>query len=94
MKYYQLIYKEYGKIDAVYNEEGTTQIFKSEIEAWKFVLADCDTDLDIAYIMSQIASGVISLKTLSLHEDYFDEEHKAEIGEIRRIANRQEAVHD
>ncbi len=68
-KYYQLIYKEFGRVDDVFNEAGSINIFESEIDAWKEALKDCETDLDVAFAMMRAADGALHVKELTVNED-------------------------
>jgi hypothetical protein len=69
-KMWQIIYKDYGKLDDDfgYNKECSQNIFETAEEAWKEVIADCANDEDITYVLSNVASGVISLKEVLVPE--------------------------
>ncbi len=66
--FYQVIYKEIGKIDGDFNTEGSYEIFNDKIDAWLHVLQDCENDRDIAYLMERVSSGEIEVKTLKAKE--------------------------
>ncbi len=89
-KYYQLIYKEIGRIDGEYNESGTSEIFESEIKAWQHALIDCETDLDITYVFMGIANGSISVRELTSKEGRSLFERQDELDALMKFLDDQE----
>ncbi|MEA3454415.1 MAG: hypothetical protein U9R12_05740 [Candidatus Caldatribacteriota bacterium] len=67
--FYQIVYKDYGRLESDYNQEVSQKIFEREIEAWKYVLLDCENDDDIAYMLANVSSGAISLKKVLLEDE-------------------------
>ncbi len=90
-KYYQLVFREYPMEDEVYNEAGSTDIFESEIDAWKHALVDCATDLDIAYNLMRAANGEITVKELTVNEYKSILGGKKEFKELIKFMDYQEA---
>jgi hypothetical protein len=66
--YWQVIYKEWGRIDAEFNEVGSQQIFETEIDAWKYAMIDCADDGDIAWLLKSVAAGAVAVKPLKAPE--------------------------
>jgi len=73
MKLYQPIYKEYGRLDADFNEAPATNIYKTELEAWQSFIADCETDEDIAYVIKLAARGQFGVKEVHYEPEGHDE---------------------
>ncbi len=62
--YWQLVFKEWGRMDDEFNEATSQEIFETELDAWKYAMLDCANDEDIAFLMKQISSGIISTRRL------------------------------
>ncbi len=66
--YYQIVYKEPGRIDGAFNTVGSQTIFADINDAWLDVMSDCENDGDIAYLMERVSKGEITIKTLQAKE--------------------------
>ena len=67
-KMWQVVYKDYGRIDDefLYNKECSRKVYETTEEAWKDVIADCTNDDDIVYIMNNVSAGIVSLREVDV----------------------------
>ena len=65
-KGYQLVFREFGKIDGNFNKECGCVIYATREKAWFEAMADCKDDTDISYLLDKVAQGLVTVKEVQL----------------------------
>jgi len=67
--YWQIVHKEWGRIDGEFNKECSRDLYETKEKAWEAAMLDCETDEDIAYLLNMVSSGIVNLKEVLVPEN-------------------------